>query len=97
MTQGWTLARRRFESNARELEVALALVQKTAQSPELQTETGRGLIDIVTRYTQTFLLLQRYDEGLLSEPQAQIGGVLPTIEEARNSLAGLKNGVNHPW
>jgi hypothetical protein len=26
-------------------------------------------VDIIARYTQTFLLLQRYDSGLLVEPQ----------------------------
>jgi len=35
LTQGWTLSRQRFESNARELEAALTLVRKTAQSPAL--------------------------------------------------------------
>ena len=67
LTQGYTLNRQRFEANARELEAALLLVKKAAQSPELQAETGRGLVDIVTRYAQTFLLLQRYDEGLLTD------------------------------
>ncbi len=69
LPQGWTLNQQRFEANARELEAALSLVQKAAQSPELLADTGRGLVDIVTRYAQTFLLLQRY-EGLLSEPRA---------------------------
>jgi len=91
LTQGWTLSKQRFDSNARELEAALSLVQKAAQSPELQGDTGRGLVEIVTRYAQTFLLLQRYDEGLLSEPQVQTGGVLPTVDEARSSLASLKS------
>lgn len=59
LTQGWTLNQHRFEANARELEAALALVRKAAQSPALDTQTGRGLIDIVSRYAQTFLLLQR--------------------------------------
>lgn len=90
LTRGWTLSQQRFEANARELEAAMALVQKAAQSPELQTETGRGLVDIVTRYAQTFLLLQRYDEGLLSDPWVQTGGILPTIDEALTSLSGLK-------
>ena len=67
LTQGYTLNRQRFEANARELEAALLLVKKAAQSPELLAETGRGLVDIVTRYAQTFLLLQRYDEGLLTD------------------------------
>ena len=47
-------------------------------------------MDIVSRYAQTFLLLQRYDEGLLAEPPEQQGGVLPTLDEARQALAELK-------
>lgn len=78
LTQGWTLNQQRFETNARELEAALALVCKAAQSPALDMQSGRGLVDIVSRYAQTFLLLQRYDEGLLTEPDAQPGGTLPT-------------------
>jgi len=53
LAQGWTLNRDRFEANASELEAALALVRKTAQSPELGVEAGRGLVDIVARYAQT--------------------------------------------
>lgn len=90
LTQGYTLNRQRLEANARELEAALLLVRKAAQSPELRAETGRGLVDIVTRYAQTFLLLQRYDEGLLTEPPTETGGRLPSVEEARAALAGLK-------
>ena len=90
LTQGWTLNQQRFETNARELEAALALVRKAAQSPALDTQSGRGLVDIVSRYAQTFLLLQRYDEGLLTEPDAQPGGMLPTPDEARAALDKLK-------
>jgi prophage maintenance system killer protein/predicted XRE-type DNA-binding protein len=90
LTHGYTLNRQRFEANARELEAALRLVKKAAQSPELLADTGRGLLEIVTRYAQTFLLLQRYDEGLLTEPPAQAGGSLPPLAEARASLADLK-------
>ena len=90
LTQGYTLNRQRLESNARELEAALLLVKKAAQSPELQADTGRGLVDIVTRYAQTFLLLQRYDEGLLADPRTQSGGRLPTISEARAAIGRLK-------
>jgi len=90
LTQGYTLNRQRLETNARELEAALLLVKKAAQSPELLADTGRGLVDIVTRYAQTFLLLQRYDEGLLTEPTQQRGGTLPTPAEAHAALAQLK-------
>ena len=90
LTQGYTLNRQRFEANASELEAALQLVRKAACSPELQADMGRGLVDIVTRYAQTFVLLQRYDEGLLTEPPTTTGGTLFTVAEARAALAGLK-------
>ena len=90
LTQGYTLNRQRFEANANELEAAMELVRKTAQNPDLLADTGRGLVDIVTRYAQTFLLLQRYDEGLLAEPPTQSGGTLPTPDEARRELSRLK-------
>ncbi|MBF0460740.1 MAG: virulence protein RhuM/Fic/DOC family protein [Magnetococcales bacterium] len=90
MTQGYTLNRQRLEANACALEAALQLVKKATQSTELLTDTGRGLLNIVTRYAQTFLLLQRYDEGLLIEPPEQSGGLLPTLTQARVSLAQLK-------
>lgn len=93
LTQGYTLNRQRFETNARELEAALQLVKKAAQSPELLADTGRGLVDIVSRYAQTFLLLQRYDEGLLTEPAQQSGGQLPSLQEARQALAQLKRDL----
>jgi len=93
LTQGYTLNRQRFEANARELEAALQLVRKAARSPELQADMGRGLVDIVTRYTQTFVLLQRYDEGLLTEPPMTTGGTLLTLDDARMALAGLKTDL----
>lgn len=90
LVQGWTLARQRFEANANELEAAMSLLRKTAQSPALDVTASRGLIDIAARYAQTFLLLQRYDEGLLTEPRAQSGGELPSLDQARAALTDLK-------
>jgi prophage maintenance system killer protein len=93
LAQGYTLNRRRMEQNARELETALALVRKVAAGEALTTDQGRGLVDVIARYTQTFLLLQRYDEGLLTTPQGVAGGVLPSVDEARASIARLKQNL----
>ena len=93
LTQGYTLNQQRFEKNAQELEAALQLIKKTAASPDLMLDSGRGLVEIVSRYTQTFLWLQRYDEGLLNEPEGNSGGVLPTHQQASESLAQLKQNL----
>ena len=90
LTQGYTINQKRLQQNAHELEQALALIQKTANSSELTLESGRGLVDIVSRYTHTFLWLQQYDEGLLTEPQTQQGGTLTTYVEACSALEELK-------
>ena len=90
LSQGWTLNRQRFEANAQELQAAMALLRKAAQSTALDVQSGRGLVDIASRYAETFLLLQRYDEGLLTDPATQPGGTLPTFAQARAGLDGLK-------
>jgi prophage maintenance system killer protein/prophage antirepressor-like protein len=90
LTRGFSLDRQRFEKNAAELEAALQLVKKAAAGEAITADQGRGLVDVIARYTQTFLWLQRYDEGLLAEPQGSPGGVLPTLDEARAAIARLK-------
>jgi prophage maintenance system killer protein len=93
LVKGYSLNQQRFEQNARELEAALQLVRKAAASSDLISDAGRGLVEIVSRYTQTFLWLQRYDEGLLDEPQGNIGGTLPSFEQATQALAQLKQSL----
>ncbi len=93
LVQGYSLNQARFEQNAGELEQALALIRKAAKSPELSTASGRGLVEIISRYTQTFLWLQRYDEGLLNEPSGQAGGQLPTPDVAMQAIQELKQSL----
>lgn len=90
LLQGYTLNQQRFEQNADALRQALVLIKKTAQSAELTAEAGSGLVEIVSRYTQTFLWLQQYDEGLLEEPAGESGGALVSPEQAMLSLGQLK-------
>jgi prophage maintenance system killer protein len=90
LVQGYTLNQARFEHNAAELAQALALIRKAARSPAMTAEAGSGLVEIVSRYTQTFLWLQRYDEGMLAEPDGQPGGRLPSTVEAMAALEALK-------
>lgn len=95
LVRGYTLNRQRFEDNAAELEAAMALVRKAAAGAALTTDQGRGLVDVIARYTQTFLLLQRYDEGQLAAPKGCPGGVLATVPEARAAIAQLKTDLMH--
>lgn len=93
LTRGYTLDRQRLESNARELEAALMLVRKAAAGEALSSDQGRGLVDVIARYTQTFLLLQRYDEGLLTEFKGAVGGTLVSLSDAHSAIAELKQNL----
>ncbi len=93
LIQGYSLHQQRFEQNAQTLQQALKLIEKTVKSPDLTLNAGRSLTEIVSRYTQTFLWLQRYDEGLLDEPKGQVGGDLPSPEEAMQALMTLKQDL----
>lgn len=90
LVRGYTLNHQRLEQNARELESALVLVRKAASGEAVTGDQGRGLVDIIARYTQTFILLQRYDKGLLVEPPGMPGGTLPNVTEARRAIGELK-------
>lgn len=57
LLKGYALNQTRLRENATKLEQALALIQKAASSPELTVASGRGLVDIVSRYTQTFIFV----------------------------------------
>lgn len=75
------------------MQQALKFIEKTAKSPDLTLDAGRGLTEIISRYTQTFLWLQRYDEGLLEESKGEIGGTLPSPAAAMQSLMKLKRDL----
>lgn len=89
LLQGYSLNQQRLQQNAVELEKALLLVRRTARL-SANGAVGAGLADVISRYTQTFLWLQQYDEGLLKQPAGQPGGELAPLADARAGLAELK-------
>lgn len=90
LLQGYSLNQQRLEQNATELEKAFRLVRRVALLPA-DSAVGAGLADVVSRYAQTFLWLQQYDEGLLQQPTGQPGGDLAALDDARAGLVELKH------
>ncbi|SEA95546.1 virulence protein RhuM/Fic/DOC family protein [Alkalimonas amylolytica] len=89
LLKGYSLNQQRLSQNAAELEKALQLVKRAAALP-YNSEFGAGLVDILASYTQTFLWLQQYDEGLLQQPKGELGGELTPLADVRAALAQLK-------
>ena len=92
LLSGYTINEKRLAENATELQKALELVTRAAALPQ-HSEMGAGLVDIIAKYTNTFLWLQQYDEGLLTSPHGQTGGSLTPLDDAKRALAELKAGL----
>jgi len=90
LTKGYTLYRHRVERNARELERVLELVRATSQEARITTSETIGLLDVITRYSRTFNLLQRFDLGDIENLSNYSEGSLPTAAEAREAIQALK-------
>ncbi|WP_405632190.1 RhuM family protein [Pseudoalteromonas sp. Ld20] len=92
LLKGYSLNQERLAQNATELDNALQLVKRIAVVPQ-NSEFGAGLVDIIASYTQTFLWLQKYDEGLLNSPKGELGGALTPLNDAKAAIAQLKQNL----
>ncbi|MBE0626601.1 MAG: virulence protein RhuM/Fic/DOC family protein [Burkholderiales bacterium] len=90
LVQGYTVNARRLAENCSELDAALTLVRRTADAQQLTLDQGRGLVDVITRYTRTYLLLQQYDEGSLTEPKGKQPAYTLTTDAARFEISRLQ-------
>lgn len=66
LVQGYSLNQKRLNElsqNMQQLEVAVNLIKNTAQNDELKLNEAKGLLNIITNYTQSFVLLNQYDSN----------------------------------
>jgi prophage maintenance system killer protein len=94
LVSGYTLNDKRLSENASELQKALELATRAAALPD-SNHLSAGLVDIIAKYTNTFLWLQQYDEGLLTTPAGQTGGMLTPLDDIKRALAELKSTLIH--
>ncbi len=78
----------------KELENTLALVKKAISSWDIGKDEALWLLDIITKYTNTWLLLQKYDEDSLPE-NGKTKDIYYKLQskEALESIAELKKDL----
>ena len=71
--EGYTINEKRLKEardiKLKEMEKAVALLQRVINSKQLDTDESQGLLKVITDYAQSWLLLQKYDEGKLGLPK----------------------------
>jgi prophage maintenance system killer protein len=91
----YSINQNRLQENwYKELEKTLNIFKKTIKSWDLSQEEATWLLDIITSYTNTWLLLQNYDENKLSQPwKTKILNYKLEAKEAFESLMELKQSL----
>ena len=70
LVKGYTLNEKRLQQvvqNMHQLEQAVKLIQQSGNSGELSVTETKGLLEIITNYTQSFILLNQFDSNSLPD------------------------------
>jgi len=94
LVKGYTLNEKRLQQmklNMQQLEQAIKLIQQTGTAGELSATEAKGLLEIITNYTQSFLLLNQFDSNNLPEERLN-RNITYEIEydEAAKAISELK-------
>lgn len=69
LIQGYTLNQKRLEEysqNIKELEDAVSLIKKAQKTKNLKADETKGLLEIITKYTHSFITLNQFDSDTFS-------------------------------
>lgn len=92
--KGYTINESRLkDSQAKltELERALKLLNEAKSNKLLSQSEAEGLLSVISGYAQSWILLQRYDEGELERTGKKKKAKRLTYEEIRPAIDSLKN------
>lgn len=92
LIRGYTLNERRLrEKGLAEAGQAIELLSRTLTRHGLVNDEGRGVLEVISRYAKSWLLLKEYDEARLRLPeQRKPARIALDYPRAREAIAALK-------
>jgi len=91
--KGYTLNQQRLvQTGLHDFENAIALVKQVIDVRLLSNDETKGLVDIISRYTKTWVLLRRFDSnelGNITKPKSPSYAI--TFDSAISAIEQLKN------
>lgn len=85
LVQGYTI------NQSRLTELGQTIQLLSTRGGELSTDESRGLLDIIDRYTESFILLNQYDRGSLSTDGEEDITYIIQYDEARSEIDELRS------
>ena len=94
LVQGYAINQKRLE----QLQQVVSIIQQSGDTKELSVTETKGLLDIITNYTQSFILLNQFDSNSLSEEllnenityEIEYKDAVKAIEELKKQLVKKK-------
>lgn len=92
LIKGFTINKQRLEqAGIEELTKAVGLVKRAVAGKQLTGDEAKGLLKLITDYTDTWTLLQQYDDGAIDDPKKQKKPtVMFDVDSVRRSINALK-------
>jgi death-on-curing family protein len=101
LIKGYTLREQRLKElsvNMNQLQQMVSLIQKSGNIQELSATEAKGLLEIITNYTQSFILLNQFDSNKLPDEELnenityeiKIDEAVHAIEELKKELIKKK-------
>ncbi|MBI5152161.1 virulence protein RhuM/Fic/DOC family protein [Candidatus Peregrinibacteria bacterium] len=95
IVKGFTVNKKRLEENRQksliELEKTIALLKSSMQNKALDYDEALGLLQVITDYANSWILLQKYDENALKiKKQPSRRAAIFTYPQAKKAIEELK-------
>ena len=96
LVQGFTVNSKQLQNRGlQEFEKAIALIKNVVSNTELSNDQSLGLLDVITKYAGSWILLQKYDENNLSLPSSSHKPItVLDYSEAKIAITELKNKLS---
>ncbi len=91
LTQGYTINQKRLD------ELGKTIKLLTDNGKKIDGEEAKWLLDIIANYTESFLLLGRYDTGEFSDRGSENITYIIEYSEAKNAISELKWKLLEKW
>ena len=96
--QGYAVNQKRLE----QLQKIVKVIEESGKTEELQLSEAKGLLDIITNYTQSFILLNQFDSNRLTDDalnetiiyEIEYNEAVAAIEELKSQLIAKKEASN---
>jgi death-on-curing family protein len=87
--KGYAINKKRLDEFRSEIE----LLTRAIKASNLNEVEAKGFLDIVTKYTKSWILLNRYDENSLELPKGKKAKFILDYDEAKEEIEKLKTNL----